>query len=430
MVKLINGIKVNVSDYLGDSPALSGDDLVKDMRDSLESLNIEDMILQIRQLYDNIDRTDGLIEKQKAAFESDDSDKEDIEAVYALKMDFLYHLAYGIHPLTSFGAKCISDAIAVRHEFEETVGVLTTRITARNIHIFMPVLTKDLAEDICTGRREAIGAIRTLEGERCGAGALVYHIDEAYGDDSDVIRIEWLYVHPSFRGRRIADNLLAEIVYQQKKTGMSAVACAFTVGDSWEPVIGGIFSKWKFMFSTQMEPDTIIDMGDIVDEGTILSFYKKVGKTATPISKLGAKNIPRFVAMQLSQNGYRGYLWGQLRTPGFFDPDLSCYVGDAKAPKGVMLVHRTPSGLLRVEYIGLGASDMLPIEIMIGYLLGQAFNPALSVSRISIPVQMDELDELLSKLVPQQRSDLLVTAVLSDDLLTDDITEDELRAVL
>jgi GNAT superfamily N-acetyltransferase len=371
---------------------------------------------------------DEQIEKQKADFGITDANREKLEASYALKMDLFYSQACAIHPLTSFGKQCLKEAVETRKEFESLVGVYTTRITPENISVFLPVLTKDLAEDIITGRREAIGAIRAKGVRTYGAGALAYYVDE--DPDGAILRIEWLYVHPDFRGRRIADSLIAEMVYQiQKEPGLS-MAASFTVGENWEPVIGNIFSKWKFIFGAQMEGDTIVAVEDITDTTPIEAVVKKYEKNVKPLSEMNSRDISDFIGRVLIKDGYRGYLWRQIKNPGYFDQELSCYTGDRKKPDGVMLVHRTPSGLLRLEYAGFESDDGSSMISMTGHVLYRTLATESTGATIVFPIRMDEFDEMMERIAPKQRSALLVTAVLSSDYLEEDVTGEAVEELL
>lgn len=428
MAKTNNEIKREAGLYLGTSEALRNEQLSDRIRDDLKSFDVVSFVNDLRGIREITEPLDMQIMQQKENFGFDDVNRENIEKSYALKMDLLYNQAYAIHPLTSFGRKCLEEAVNTRKEFEELVGGYTTRITRENIKVFRSVLTTDLAEDIISGRRDAIGAIRAKGIRAYGAGVLAYHVDE--DPDGAALRIDWLYVHPDFRGRRIADSLIAEIIYQVQNTPVNAVAASFTVGESWEPVIGSIFSKWKFVFGTQMEGDTIVDLGDIVNPDPIEAIRKKYGKEANPLSEIKAMTIPAFLRGVLMRDRYRGYLWGQIEDPGYFDPKLSCYVGDLRDPDGLMLVHRTPSGMLRVEYAGPGDADEKTIVFMAVHVLYAAIQSETGEPVLDFPIRMDVFEQLMEKIVPEQRSALLVTAVLADDNVEADITEETVSEML
>ena len=414
--------------YLGESRALKDEEVNRRIREDMKDFDVHSFVQNLRDIRTLSKSLDEQIEKQKAAFGITDANREKLETTYALKMDLFYSQACAIHPLTSFGKHCLKEAVETRKEFESLVGVYTTRITPENISVFLPVLTKDLAEDILTGRREAIGAVRAKGVRSYGAGALVYYADD--GPDGATLRIDWLYVHPDFRGRRIANSLIGEMVYQVQKGAGSTLAASFTVGENWEPVIGSIFAKWKFIFGTQMEGDTIVSIEDILDPAPIEEVRKKYGKEAKPLSEIQDRDRSSFIRRTLIRDGYRGYLWRQAEKPDYFDPELSCYVGDRRNPEGVMLVHRTPSGMLRVEYAGLGSGDGRSIFSMTGNVLYRAITTESSKSTLDFPIRMDEFEEMMKRIVPKQRSAFYVTAVLSGDYVEEDVTEEAVEELL
>ena len=95
-----------------------------------------------------------------------------------------------------------------------------------------------------------------------------------------------------------------------------------------------------------------------------------------------------------------------------------------------MLVHRTPSGMLRVEYAGLGSGDGRSIISMTGNVLYRAITTESSESTLDFPIRMDEFEEMMKRVVPKQRSAFYVTAVLSGDYVEEDVTEEAVEELL
>ncbi len=160
MIENVKAVKKIAGQYLGNAEALQSPELSNVIREDVKKINVADIARGIREIHELLGQVDERITQEKSKYGMESMDREAIEIPYSLKMDLLYHLAFGIHPLTSYGKKCLFNATRVRHEFEETVGGYTTRITPKNISIFTSVLSEDMKEDIITGRREAIGAIR------------------------------------------------------------------------------------------------------------------------------------------------------------------------------------------------------------------------------------------------------------------------------
>ncbi len=141
-------------------------------------------------------------------------------------------------------------------------------------------------------------------------------------------------------------------------------------------------------------------------------------------------DLTALLERELRKNKYRGYLWGQTKSPTYFNRDLSCYIGNPSSPDGILMVHKTPSDTYRVEYMSLGSMEAKPLPAMAGHLFGQSLNLSGADVVLDIPVLMDEFDEMVDKLVPQPKSALLVTAVLSDSFIRDDVDEDAIETLL
>ncbi len=416
--------------YLGEGEAYRSPELISEIRRDVDDIDAADMVREIRRVRGLLDLTNERISELLVMLEDEYVSREEIESYYLLKMDLLYHLARCIHPLSSYGKKCISDAIETRKEFEEMCGVYTTRVTVRNVKTFKNVLSDDMVEDITTGRRDAIGAIRGRGDDAVAVGVLCYYLDSDSPIEDSTLRIEWLFVHPDFRGRGVGDSLIGELVYQMIKNGIPTMTATFVAGYTWEPYIGDLFSRWKFMFGTQKEPDTIIAVDDLNEPKKIVAFYRKICKGVMPLSELKGMQASAFIESVLKRDDYTGYLLHQAASPTYFDLNLSCYVGRPKSPDGVMLVHRTPSNMLRVEYISVH-TDSKPIALMAVQLLVQAKSKNNNTKTIiDFPVSMDAFNALIGKLIPKQMSSLLVLGVLSDSFLLSDITEDDIDMML
>ena len=417
-------IREDAALYLGEDSPIRGTESDEESEEPALEIDFKEISTTISQLRSYLPMLDDRISECKELFETKDSSRKTIEQFYEYKMDILYNLAYIIHPLTIYGRQCLEKAEAVRHDFEELVGVYTTRVTASNVDVFLPLLTADMAEDIRTGRREALGAIRCKDSKKdrrpYAAGILAYYVDTAFSAEDPVLRIEWLFVHEDFRGRGVSDSLIAELVYQMHVTGIEATAVSLVVGDSWEPAIGSVFARWKFEFEPQMDPDTYIRIGDLTDLTQIGEFASH----AKPLSSMSAKEAGFLQANALTRDEYRGYIRNLIKDPDYFDMDLSCYVGKKSNPNGLMLVHRTPSGMLRVEYISLGSSsDTKVIPVMAAFVLYTAHEKRYLDSAVDFPIQMDEFERLMEKIVPRQRGAFMVTGILTADFGSIDIDE-------
>ena len=412
--------------YLGEAPGIIN--LNEDLSAFEELLSKDPAVVakSLREAYEELESVDKEIKSERKGFSKKNNDRGILEELYSEKMSLLYRMACSTSPLSSYGVKCLQQAMEARLEFENIAGVYTTRITQKNIRVFMHVLTEDIAEEIWVGKMEAIGAVRTEKGQSYGVAALVYRLDDSMSEEEAVLRIEWLYVHRHFRGRGVADSLIGEMAYLMKKSDISAMTASFSVGLTWDPVIAQTFADWGFMFGAQMEPDTIIRISDITEIDKI----KKYAAGVRPLTDIEKKNIPAFLERALEEDEYSGYLWRQTRNPGYIDPELSCYTGDKRSPEGVLMTHRTPSGIYKVEYIHLRGNDERVVLNMCAWFIYRVIATGKGDDILDIPVLMDELGRFLDKLVPIQRSALLVTGVLADSYNTPDIDENMVEEML
>ena len=401
-------IKKEAETLFRSEPEIFSQDPIRDMQEELKSVNLADIAKDVKTVYDMLSQVNERIGEEKKDYKLNNPDSEQMENLYGFKMDILYNLAYGFHPFSSYGKQCIKKAISSRKKYEALGKNMFTRIGAKNISVFMPVLSEDLAEDIRTGRRKAIGAIRSIGQGTYGAGAIVYWLD-TQDSEEPLLRIEWLYVHENFRGKRIADSLIGELVYQMQKNDIEAMTASFVVGSTWEPVLAGIFAHWRFGFGPQMEPDTIIRLGDVSDFDAL----RKKASSASPLSAMEERMRTQFVERVLRDGKYKGYIWNIVKDTDYFDPDLSCFIGEWHSPEAVLLVHKAPSGNFRVEYADADDDDTDAILAMASFAIYQALAKVSDEDiLIDFPIRMDELEIYLDKAIPTQQSALLVTGAL------------------
>ncbi|MBQ8945986.1 MAG: GNAT family N-acetyltransferase [Lachnospiraceae bacterium] len=412
-------IKKEAVSIFGRKPGMGDAEQWQDIIGELKSLDPKEVSDDLRFIYDALDQVDESIEEEKKSYGLYDVDREKMESLYGIKMDILYNLSFVFHPFTSYGRNCVEKAVNTRKDYEKLGECLTTRIDADNINVFMPVLPDDIVEEIVTGRRQALGAIRSIKQVAYAAGAIVYWLDTETQEDSPILRIEWLYVHPDFRGRRIADSLIGELVYQMHKNDIEVMTASFAVGSTWEPLMGSIFSHWRFGFGGQMAPDTVILPGDVTE----LDELKKKSDSVNPLSGMDEHERMQFIRRSLTNGKYTGYLWDVLENKDYFDPEISCYTGDRSSPSGVMLMHRTPSDDYRVEYVSADDEAAEEIISMCAFVISQSVARGHSESLIDFSIRMDELWEYLDLVIPKQKSALLVTGVLTGVSDETDINE-------
>ncbi len=347
-------------------------------------------------------------------------DREPVEAIYDLKIFLLCSMARLFNPMSTFGKATLQKAIKCREEFETLVGPMTSRITKDNMELFKTVLNVDLMEDVRTGRRQAFGALRTLEGKTYGAAAVVWHIDPIPGEKVGVLRIDWLFVNEKFRGRNLADFLIAEVVALCNETGIEHVSVDFSTENEFKQPLARTFGLWQFSLDTSEDPDVYIRAGDVANLRRLGEFKKGVKS----LSSLGEKAANQLFRGFLVRSGYRGYLLSRDLPENYIDFGLSCFTGKPGSCTGLLLVHRLPYGMLRVEYMDCTKGHESDVASMVSAFIAGVVAGYDDNTLMCLTPDFDELSEFINGLCPNQLGQHLIEGILSkpdDDLDGDDI---------
>ena len=393
-----------------------------------ESFGIDDFLDAHRAAIDMLEETDKHLEEYVSEYKKKKDDREPVEAVYTLKIAILLSMAKRFHPLSAYGKSLLDDASLCRNEFERKVGPLVTRITENNIDLFKTVLSEDVSEDIITGRISAIGAVRTKKKTAYGVGALAYYLDDMTGSGDMVLRIKWLFVNRDFRERGVADHLIGEITGRAAKAGVENISVEFPTNVDDKNLMGYLFGTWHFDLDSGLNPDAVMRVGDVTGYGKIESYRKG----AEALSSLGKKGGLLTVKKTLRGLGYTGYLSDPELPDDYIDQDLSCFVSTGDAVKAILLAHRTPSGTVRVDHIGFALGSEALVYNLVSFFVGQAVMICEDDTMLELPVEMEEIGELIEEICPKQMGQYLVAGNLTKpspemDFTPEDI--DELMAV-
>ena len=346
------------------------------------------------------------LERSVIAYERDDSNREPVERAYEKKLGILHRIAGQAHPLSDEGKEALREAAACRKEFETLIGPILTTITKNNINLFQTVLPEDIGEDVSCGRRSALGAIRTDKGRTYGVGAIVYYTDQVPTYDGGVLRIEWLYVHERFRKRGVARFLLGELLHQMIRSGLPAVSCEFPAKGEYNRVLAYILSGWSFEFGTWISPEALIRIGDI----TGYSQISAMKKGAQSWSSLDGKMQELLKAKAYRKFGCQS--WFSKVSPEYIDRDTSCYLGSPGDIKALLLSHKTPSGMLRLEYLRFMKGQEESGTRLISLFLEKASLANEDDTLIMVPVEQEEIGMFLQKICPGQMGQYMVEGVL------------------
>ncbi len=358
----------------------------------------------LKQSDENIDIAIAKYERDKA--QNEEASRERVEKAYCQKMDLLYSMVKQAHPLSEEGMQELHDAAACRKEAESLIGPMITTITDTNISMFSTVLTEELKEDIICGKCRAIGAFRTTFELVYGVGALVFHIDTDPDNSNDILKIDWLYVDSMFRRQGVCDFLIAELINRMTEVGIERLTVSFPSKNDHKLQLEYIFAAWQFKLASGVSPENVICVDDITDYDLI----EEAGGDVQPISELDEKMKDKMIKTALRKFGAHGYPSAAQKHKAYFDLNLSGYMGTAVNPEAVILVHKTPGGIYRVDYRGCKKGEEINAVKLSAFVLLKAMTYK-GDPIVMIPYKK-EVSEFLEKICPRQLGQYLVTGEL------------------
>ncbi len=360
-------------------------------------------------------------------FDPDRHKRGALEKFVTVYMMSLHHVARQFHPLSTYGKEYLKKAVEVREQYENRTSPILTRITRENAGLFAHLLTRDKREEIETGRRNGLGAIRSRGNETFAAGALTYYLDEDPLGEGLILRIDWLYVDEAWRIHGVAQSLLAEVislaVEEPSITGFSAEYPA----DDYGILLNNLLANWNFTFDTGVIPEFICRLGEVKTAGAV----EKLAEKTTLFSEIGNAEREKLLKYHFRVNATNSRLEKQIgEKKEYLDPDVSCFIGDIKAPEGILLAHECPSGMIRVEEIYLRKGSEEAEKMLIASAVTEAKYKFRKDRELLIPVEDEARANLLDEWFPNQRTGLVVEAVMVPLQEGVDFTEEEVEALL
>ena len=392
-----------------------------------EFLTIDNIIGMHGDLVTMLKETDRHLDEYIAAYEKGGKkDREPLEAVYALKISILDKMARNFNPLSEYGKKKLGEAVKCREEFEELIGPMITRITAENIDLFKTVLSQDVREDIISGRRSALGALRTQKKTVYGVASIVYHLEESVIYEKGSLVIDWLFVNSRFKGRGISNFLIGELINSAVKNGIEDICAEFSDDLPDKKLLSYIFGSWYFDFNTRISSDGEMRIGDITGYKEI----KEKNKGANPFSSLENARALKLMRNALARLGYRGYLTASSLPEDYIDRDLSFYMGTEADISAVLLTHRTVTGLVRVEYMAALEGKEELLYNLIAAFLEKAIKACDDDDIVVIPVEAEEIGEYLEKICSKQMGQYLLSGSVNKPLPGESVTPEDIKEAL
>ena len=392
----------------------------------LEEVDIIDFVDAYRQDVERITVLNEELPDCIAAFRSGKCNREEIEGVYAIKILMLLHMARLFHPISKYGKEMLSEALACRLEFEESIGPLVSTITSKNLDLFSDLLTPDLAEDISVGKSQAIGAIRTSGDVSYGVGVIVFHTEESVVYEGGILRVEWLYVNPEYRERGVANHLIGELLNQMVDSGITHATAEYPVNSDANMLLTYILGEWKFELETGISPEALLQVHDISNQEKIHVLRKDVKS----LSSLDEKTSMHVIKTSLRRFSYQGFLLNPNLKNGYIDRNLSCYIGEVTKPNGILLAHRMPSGKCRMEYFNVGLGHEKDIGRLLCGFMEAAITSSKDADLVEIPIEMMEMGVFLDNLSPKQMGRYLMEGFLTPPTSEVDLDKEDIEELI
>ena len=359
---------------------------------------------------------------------------EDIERAYLSVIDSLFELSKLISPLNGFGKDRLLAGLSLIRQFEEQHWLVSTRIVPENAEAFSELISAEHYDDIITGRKKGIGALRHVGDEVYAAGAVVYSV---YDDDEDLPRasVDWIMVHENLREQGIANFLMALAIEDVFKFDEGAENEAIDAFMSVElPVKPGLefeelretdalenlFDSWKFGFTMNYGSKFVIALSDVGDPEAV---KKKAGKNKAGVkslAELGKKGEKMLKAFWKKRSA--AYDADLAALPyDFFDRDVSCAACTEEEIGSILLFHRYENGDYRYEcFRSIEELDLTDLPGMVAFACEAAKLRQDGDHMIFGMFASEEGYEAAAKLLPKARIPMVYNGALyaPDEVIT------------
>ncbi len=292
-------------------------------------------------------------------------DFDAMEAAYLSLMDTCFEMAKVVNPLAGFGKDRLLTGLKLGETFVEKYWNIVTNVSAENLDAFAQYLPEELLDDVRIGKKFALGALRREDGASWAAGAAVYHIDIAPITGIPVLRIDWIYVGDAYRSRGVGNFLMAQLLQFALKNPRTHVSVEVTPVIPEDPIerreeeeefaiLEAFLDSWKFDFSVGVGQDYLLAIQDVEQSGIFEKAGKNVGiqSNICSIKKLGKEagyQISHYLK-GLQDESFQHLLKAPLE---YYDTEASCVLLGENSIRGLLLLHRFPSGNLRLEVLSV-----------------------------------------------------------------------------
>ena len=289
---------------------------------------------------------------------------------------------------------------------DETEGLImngTRRITAGNKSHYSDYLPSDLVHDMDRPFYRGLVAEKEEHGE---PQAIIVWEYKKYEDEEDT-EAKILYFHAN-------DDVAAKVILHE----YSHEASEEYISRSYFELSGlsdeekKVFAESGFVTSERESEDLCVSVKDI---STVSSLVKKPMPNTVSLKKVGEKLYKRGVTKTVFYN-----LKGQVEDIAFlpmkwFDQDISAgFVSDNEI-KGMLLVHRMPSGKYFIDMLAAMGSDPSIVLLSLMRYSCAAIKSKDPDAQVIIRRNSDKNRKLADKLFPGMKSDMVYFGERRDD---------------
>ncbi|MBQ7677386.1 MAG: GNAT family N-acetyltransferase [Lachnospiraceae bacterium] len=288
---------------------------------------------------------------------------------------------------------------------------IVTKITSDNAARFVGLMPVEVMEEVNVGKCLAFGMLKK-DGRKkflTPVASLVYYLEPSNIYPAGILRVKWMYVHEKFRKKGVGDEMLEQICVLMRDNGITAATVDYYAGES-EEAMTALLTKHGYAISENMLPECIIVQRDMDQEQVEkIARYSHRAKT---LSSLSDKDAMDMIRRFLVKSEYRGFLLERSLPKDYFALSCSCYIGDPGHAVSLLLSHRTPTGRVRMEYIGTLSGGEQDIRHLLCTFATCVYRDCMPDTEIEIPVRSKELRFDLDKLFPNQLSGEIKEGVL------------------
>ena len=368
---------------------------------------------------EDIEEINEALEKAKAEVEGKNLSelelRKKLEKLYLEKIGIQLLTARTFNPMTTFGRNVLEICRQTQQEYEKSVGVLTTRVSANNADMFDALVTKDVLEDIKTQRLQAIGALRYHEGKVYAAGILAYNIDADRLEEGAVLEISWIYVAEQFREQGVATTLLGNIIDRCITFTISHIVADIPEDGEYTQAFYNMFSDWHFNFEEGFSPEFMLKLSKEKESDILVELSQKA-------KAIGGYTELKELMNDLSKTDARlRNILERKHFDEYFDQKTSCFVYDKDKKGGLLLTHRLPSGIIRTEYLGWTGKGGEYIKSLVSFLAVNAREVYGDGTIISLSVESWEMGYFLDDTFEEHLRIPVIEASLSYFLPHEDV---------